>query len=192
MTPNKPNPRTIELEVRIDTPREAVCKALTEASELARWFPPIAVGKPGLGEELFFSWGPEIQWRTEVVVWEQGRHLVWRDKPSAPGTVSMPGASAPWRSSGRWRQSRDRWWCASSSPVSARVTSGTTSTAERTAAGASSPMPSGTTSSATGARNGTWFPCAGPLEGDPLCRGSGCGAPTALTAMAERAFAGMD
>jgi uncharacterized protein YndB with AHSA1/START domain len=87
MTVAKPKPRTIELEVRINAPKEAVWKALTEASELARWFPPIATGKPGLGEELLLSWGPELQWRTEVAAFEPGHHLLWRDT-SAPQLAS--------------------------------------------------------------------------------------------------------
>jgi uncharacterized protein YndB with AHSA1/START domain len=99
VTTTKSKPRTIELEVHIDAPREAVWTALTEPSELARWFPPIATGKAGLGEELLLSWGPEVQWRTFIVAWEPGKHLLWQDKatPSAPraeGSES-PGALPP-------------------------------------------------------------------------------------------------
>ncbi len=90
-------PRTMTLQVRIKAPREAVWRALTEASELARWFPPVASGKPGLGEELCFAWGPELQWHTEVAAFEPGRHLLWRDKaplqtPTAEGAEEAPAA----------------------------------------------------------------------------------------------------
>jgi uncharacterized protein YndB with AHSA1/START domain len=84
-------PRVIELEIRIHAPRDAVWAALTEPSELARWFPPIAQGKPGVGEMLLLSWGPEVQWRTRIVEWEPGRHLRWQDLPSAePGQPDVP------------------------------------------------------------------------------------------------------
>ena len=63
----KPKGRTIEMEVRIRATREAVWAALTEPSQLTQWFPPAASGQPGLGEELTFSWGPELQWHTRVV-----------------------------------------------------------------------------------------------------------------------------
>jgi uncharacterized protein YndB with AHSA1/START domain len=92
MTPQKPKPRTVEPEVRIDAPQEAVWRALTEANELARWLPPIAAGKPGLGEELLLCWGPHLEWRTEVVTFDVGRHLVWRDK--APTQLGPPEAQA--------------------------------------------------------------------------------------------------
>lgn len=94
MTPKKAEPRILELDVHIDAPKETVWKALTEASELARWFPPIAEGKAGLGEELLLSWGPHLQWRTEVVAFEPGRHLRWRDKtPPSTGAGEESGAS---------------------------------------------------------------------------------------------------
>ena len=97
MTDAKPKkPRSLELEVSIAAPREAVWAALTEPSELARWFPPLAVGKAGPGEMLLLSWGP-IEWRTQVVAWEPGRHLGWRDLPGHPSAPegAQPGAPAP-------------------------------------------------------------------------------------------------
>jgi uncharacterized protein YndB with AHSA1/START domain len=64
MTEKKPKARSLQFEVLIAAPLEAVWNALTEASELARWFPPVAVGKTGLGEQLLLPWGPEVQWHT--------------------------------------------------------------------------------------------------------------------------------
>jgi len=90
---SKPKARIIQLEVRIQAPRDVVWAALTEASELSRWFPPVATGKPGLGEELSFSWG-DLHWHTEVVGWEPGRHLVWRDKPEKPAVAADGTAAA--------------------------------------------------------------------------------------------------
>ncbi len=98
MPSSKPKGRTIEWEVRIHAPREAVWAALTEPTQLARWFPPVASGRPGLGEELTFAWGPALQWHTRVVAWEPGRHLVWRDEavpqPDSPGESGPSGAGS--------------------------------------------------------------------------------------------------
>jgi uncharacterized protein YndB with AHSA1/START domain len=92
MTQRQRKPRTIELEARIEASVEAVWKALTDVSELSRWFPPLAEGKPGLGEELLFSWGPEMQWSSTVAAWEPGKHLLWRDKAALefPGSTEAP------------------------------------------------------------------------------------------------------
>jgi uncharacterized protein YndB with AHSA1/START domain len=42
----KPQGRTVETEMAIDAPLEAVWKALTEAGELTRWFPVEARSSP--------------------------------------------------------------------------------------------------------------------------------------------------
>jgi uncharacterized protein YndB with AHSA1/START domain len=84
-------PRVIELQVTIHAPRGAVWAALSEPSELARWFPPTVEGKPGFGEMLVLSWGPEVHWRTRVAAWEPGRHLRWQDVPAS----AEPGAPSP-------------------------------------------------------------------------------------------------
>lgn len=76
----QPQGRTIQLDVRIHAPRDAVWAALTDPVQLARWFPPLASGKPGLGEKLVFTWDPELQWHTRVAAWEPGHHLLWRDE----------------------------------------------------------------------------------------------------------------
>src|SRR3974390_3186152 len=130
MPSSKPKGRTIEMEVRIRAPREAVWSALTEPFQLAQWFPPVAGGKPGLGEELTFSWGPELQWRTRVVAWEPGRHLLWRGEGGTPPAPSWGGTTrpptppyppkgprllphprpSPWRWTGRWRRPVGMCW----------------------------------------------------------------------------------
>ena len=45
--------RRLEREVEIEAPREDVWKALTDANELARWFPLKARVTPGLGGKVF-------------------------------------------------------------------------------------------------------------------------------------------
>jgi len=89
--------RIVELEVTVGATPEAVWAALTEPSELMRWFPPLVAGQAGPGEELLFSWGPDVQWRTQIVAWEPGRHLRWRDLPGQATTsdTDQPGAPEP-------------------------------------------------------------------------------------------------
>jgi uncharacterized protein YndB with AHSA1/START domain len=50
--------RRLEKEIEIAVPIEEVWKALTDANELARWFPLEARVTPGLGGNIFVSWGP--------------------------------------------------------------------------------------------------------------------------------------
>jgi uncharacterized protein YndB with AHSA1/START domain len=46
--------RTIELETTVEAPREAVFRALTDAGELARWFPSSAESDPRPGGEFTY------------------------------------------------------------------------------------------------------------------------------------------
>jgi uncharacterized protein YndB with AHSA1/START domain len=68
----------IELSIEIDAPIEAVWKALTEARELANWFPPEAgADGSGLGSVLTLSWGEGMTFAVRVVAHEEGKHLRW-------------------------------------------------------------------------------------------------------------------
>lgn len=71
----KPTTRSIDTEIEINAPAEVVWKALTDASELTRWFPPDARVTPGAGGSLWWSWGEEFDWQSRIEVWEPGRHL---------------------------------------------------------------------------------------------------------------------
>jgi uncharacterized protein YndB with AHSA1/START domain len=72
-------PRKIELSIEIDASVDALWKALTEARELANWFPPeaSAVGA-GLGSVLTFSWGEGMAFSVKVVASVPGVHLRWQ------------------------------------------------------------------------------------------------------------------
>jgi uncharacterized protein YndB with AHSA1/START domain len=54
----EPKKERREKEIEIAVPIEEVWKALTDANELARWFPLEARVTPGLGGKIFVSWGP--------------------------------------------------------------------------------------------------------------------------------------
>jgi uncharacterized protein YndB with AHSA1/START domain len=67
--------RSIELEIPIDAPVEAVWKALTEPEELTRWFPLEARVEPGGGGAIALSWGPEAEGENRIRIWEPDSRL---------------------------------------------------------------------------------------------------------------------
>src|SRR5260370_12266468 len=67
--------RAHETVTEIDAPIEEVWKALTEASEIARWFAPKMTVEPGVGGFVLADWGPGLEWKTAIEVWEPNRHL---------------------------------------------------------------------------------------------------------------------
>jgi uncharacterized protein YndB with AHSA1/START domain len=89
-------------ELVIDAPPEAVWKAITDARELARWFPLDASTTPGAGGTLVYEWG-DLKFVNRIEVWEPGKHLrmTWghaEETPGpavGPGAAPAPGASAP-------------------------------------------------------------------------------------------------
>jgi len=69
--------RTIRKEIEIAAPIEAVWKALTEAAELARWFPLEARVEPGAGGTIYLSWGPPWEGTAQIDVWEPNQRFRW-------------------------------------------------------------------------------------------------------------------
>lgn len=78
--------RAVAREITISAPVEAVWKALTDAEELTRWFPPRARVEPGEAGHLWREWqsGEEIEER--ILRWEPNVHLrtvglvgAWKD-----------------------------------------------------------------------------------------------------------------
>jgi uncharacterized protein YndB with AHSA1/START domain len=74
---NAPEPvkRVLQREIEIDAPVEEVWRALTDARELARWFPLEARVVPGVGGKIFMSWGPEFESESPIVAWEENKRL---------------------------------------------------------------------------------------------------------------------
>jgi uncharacterized protein YndB with AHSA1/START domain len=70
--------RAIETTLEIDAPVSAVWKAITDAKELERWFPLVARVTPGVGGEIFMSWGPPWEGGSHIEVWEEERRLTTR------------------------------------------------------------------------------------------------------------------
>jgi len=73
------NQRKIEHEIEIDAPVETVWKALTDASELMRWFPLDARAEPGPGGIIWYSWGPPYEGKNRIEVWDPPRRLKLTD-----------------------------------------------------------------------------------------------------------------
>lgn len=67
--------RSVEAELALDAPVEAVWKALTEAQELERWFPPTARVEAGVGGTIELAWDEQVKTRMAIEIWEPGRHL---------------------------------------------------------------------------------------------------------------------
>jgi uncharacterized protein YndB with AHSA1/START domain len=110
--------RSIQLEVTVRAPADAVWSALTDPVELARWFPPVANGSSGVGEKLLISWGPGMEWSTTVTAAEPGHHVQWMDDPGQPlavdwritgegGTTTVRLVHAGWNASSDWDEQYD-------------------------------------------------------------------------------------
>ena len=67
--------RTIESRVEFNAPIEDVWKALTAPAEIQRWFAPKMTVEPGAGGSMLADWGPGIEWKTAIEIWEPNRHL---------------------------------------------------------------------------------------------------------------------
>jgi uncharacterized protein YndB with AHSA1/START domain len=71
----KSETRSHETQIEIDAPIEAVWKALTNARDVERWFAPKMSLDPRAGGEWIADFGPGIEWKTVIEVWEPNRHL---------------------------------------------------------------------------------------------------------------------
>ena len=67
--------RVIEVTLEIAAPVESVWKAITDAKELERWFPLQARVTPGVGGEVFMSWGPPWEGGSRIEAWDENRRL---------------------------------------------------------------------------------------------------------------------
>jgi uncharacterized protein YndB with AHSA1/START domain len=67
--------RKFETEIAIKAPVEAVWKALTDAEELACWFPQQATVTPGAGGKILLSWPGITDWHLRIDEWKPNGHL---------------------------------------------------------------------------------------------------------------------
>jgi uncharacterized protein YndB with AHSA1/START domain len=69
----KPKTRSLNAEIEINAPAEAVWKALTDAEELTRWF-PLEAGRTPEGN-LWMSWRNEFKGESRIEIAEPNRHF---------------------------------------------------------------------------------------------------------------------
>jgi uncharacterized protein YndB with AHSA1/START domain len=67
--------RQHETSIQIDAPIEEVWKAITDAAAMARWFAPKMTVEPGVGGFVLADWGPGLEWKTTIELWEPNRRL---------------------------------------------------------------------------------------------------------------------
>ncbi len=70
-----PKERSFETTLVLDATVEEVWRALTDAQELTNWFPLEARITPGVGGNVFLSWGSAWQGDSRIEIWEPGRRL---------------------------------------------------------------------------------------------------------------------
>jgi uncharacterized protein YndB with AHSA1/START domain len=67
--------RDLEVRMEINAPVDAVWRALTDPTELIRWFPLEAKIEPGAGGRIWTAWGDAHRNGEEIVIWEPNRRL---------------------------------------------------------------------------------------------------------------------
>ncbi len=90
--------RTQEHVVEIDAPIERVWRALTDASEVTRWYVEAAEIDPRVGGTYKVSWGEGMDGEGEIAVFDAPRHLklVHRPPPEgAEGPCTTPEPDSP-------------------------------------------------------------------------------------------------
>ena len=71
--------RTIELETEFPGTPDDAWEVLTQADEIARWFPLEARVEPGVGGKVWLSWGPGMAGEAPIHVWEPGARFGWTE-----------------------------------------------------------------------------------------------------------------
>ena len=82
--------RSLEAELHVEAPVEAVWRALTDGDELANWFPFRSEVEHGVGGSILLWWGGEGE-RCRIEAWEPERHLrtLWPGAHAADPAVPV-------------------------------------------------------------------------------------------------------
>jgi uncharacterized protein YndB with AHSA1/START domain len=67
--------RVVEQTIEVKAPTDVVWAALTEATQLTRWFPLDATVTPGEGGTIWMSWGEMYEADSGIEVWKPNEHL---------------------------------------------------------------------------------------------------------------------
>lgn len=71
--------RKHDFTITIDAPPEEVWRAITEGEKIQQWFAPQASVEPGLGGTVLLSWGPGMEGKAPITIWEPGRRFGWTE-----------------------------------------------------------------------------------------------------------------
>jgi uncharacterized protein YndB with AHSA1/START domain len=71
--------RSLEKTIEVAATPEQVWNALTDPKELVKWFPLEARVTPGVGGKFFISWGPDMEGEAEIIAWEPGKRVAWKE-----------------------------------------------------------------------------------------------------------------
>lgn len=67
--------RSHETVVEIAAPPDAVWKAIADAEEIVHWLAPEAKVTPGENGSYFVSWGPGMDWKKRIEIWDPEHRL---------------------------------------------------------------------------------------------------------------------
>ncbi|MFZ0633907.1 MAG: SRPBCC domain-containing protein [Candidatus Acidiferrales bacterium] len=82
--------RSVEKQIELNAPIEAVWKTLTDPAELVRWFPLEAKVTPGTGGSIHLSWGLGSEGTNTIDIWEPGKRLRWLEaSPFSPKDAAL-------------------------------------------------------------------------------------------------------
>ena len=76
--------RAFDMTIEIAVSADAVWQALTDPTEITRWFASHAEVVPGAGGKWMISWDGNWPWNTDIEIWEPRRHLRLIDRTSRP------------------------------------------------------------------------------------------------------------
>lgn len=86
--------RAVEEEIVIAAPVESVWRALTDAEELANWFPTEAAVEPGEGGKIWLAWEEQFRWDLDIEIWRPLKRLRASYLQEVPTTPGQPPAKA--------------------------------------------------------------------------------------------------
>ena len=84
-----PEKRTVVKEIEVAAPLEVVWQALTDGTELARWFPLEASVAPEVGGNVRLSWGPAFEATAPITIWEPNKLYVLEQAAPSGNPVTV-------------------------------------------------------------------------------------------------------
>lgn len=89
--------RSIEVLIALAAPPDTVWNALTDPTELMRWFALEARVEGGIGGRVWLSWGEPIVSESRIALWESGRRLRLEEERPLGVKLHPPGVPVPRR-----------------------------------------------------------------------------------------------